>query len=379
MITARDLHTFVAVIALVSSSVAPAQTPAFLRGVDISFIEQYEHAGYSFKDGGNDKELIDLLADRGVNSVRLRLWHTPPDGNNTTAETLQTAQRIKARGMHFLLDFHYSDTWADPAQQAKPVAWQSLSLPDLTTSVRTYTRDVIRALNDQGTLPDMVQLGNEITPGMLWNDGKVGGSSDTTAQWNKLGSLLTAAKAGVLDGLNPGQSVQIMIHIDRGGDNAACRWYYDRLRQTGFEFDVIGLSYYPFWHGTLTDVQQNLLDLESRYHKPLVIVETAYPWTLGWNDNTGNFVGQSNQLLAGYPATVDGQRRYVEDLMGIVRDVPNGRGLGVYYWAPEYVAIPAVPSPYENLTLFDFQGNALESLDAFAPDPPQEGSWFIVQ
>ena len=354
-----------------------AQSPGFLRGVDISFIEQYEAAGFAFKEAGAPKDLIDLMADRGVNSVRLRLWHTPPDGHNTTAETLQAARRIKARGLHFLLDFHYSDWWADPGQQNKPAAWAGLSFPELTTTIRTYTRDVIRALNDQGTLPDMVQLGNEITPGMLWDEGRVGGSFDTTAQWNRLAALLSAASAGVDEGLNPGQSVQIMIHIDRGGDSAASRWYFDRLRSTGFDFDVIGLSYYPFFHGTLTDMEANLRALESRYQQPLVIVETAYPWTLAWNDNTGNFVGLESQLHVGYPATVAGQRRYLEDLMAIVQAVPNNRGLGVYYWAPEYVAIPAVPSPYENVALFDFQGNALDSLSAFQPTNDLPDAWIL--
>jgi arabinogalactan endo-1,4-beta-galactosidase len=364
LFNATTLLAIAALLAVAAS--APAQ---FLRGADISFIEQYEAAGFAFREGGQPRDLIDIMAGNGINSIRLRAWHTPAGGLNSTAETVATAVRVKQRGLHFLLDLHYSDWWADPGQQTKPAAWQGQDFTTLKASVREYTRDIVAQLDVAGARPDMIQLGNEITPGMLWNDGRVGGAFETTAQWNRLGELLAAAKAGVQDALPPGESIEIMIHIDRGGDNAACRWYYNRLLATGFDFDVIGLSYYPFWHGTLQDVDENIDDLATRYGKDIVIVETAYPWTLGWADGTHNFVGQSSQLLPGYPASVQGQHDFLADLITIVQDAPNGKGRGFYYWAPEYIAIPSVPTPYENLALFDFDGNVLSSIEAFAAPP----------
>jgi arabinogalactan endo-1,4-beta-galactosidase len=211
----------------------------------------------------------------------------------------------------------------------------------------------------------MVQIGNEITCGMLWNDGRVCERFDTPTQWDRLAELVESAIRGVNDGIGPKDSIKIIIHIDRGADSTGSRWFFDNLRAQGVDFDVIGLSYYPWWHGTLDEVSSNLNALVQRYDKDVMIVETAYPWTLAWFDDTHNIVGLSEHLLPGYPASVDGQRRFLIDLMGIVRTAPNGRGMGVFYWSPEYISAPTLGSPVENVTLFDFAGNLLNSIAAF--------------
>ena len=341
-----------------------AEDSPMLKGADLSFLPAIEEAGGIFKSEGIPGDALTILADHGLNSVRLRLWHTPPDGHSSLAETLALAQRVKAAGMHLLLDLHYSDTWADPGHQTKPAAWATLDFPTLADSVRTYTRDVLRAFQAVGAAPDILQLGNEITPGFLWPDGRVGNSDNTPEQWSRFATLLGAASAGVADAFPEGGFPEIMIHIDRGGDNGACRWFFDKLLAEEVTFDLIGLSYYPWWHGTLADLDTNLDDLAVRYGKDVVLVETAYPWTLGWFDDTHNYVGLPEHLLPGYPATPTGQKDFLEVVMTMVRDIPDDRGRGVYWWAPEWITAPGLGSAGENLTWFDEQGEVLPAVHA---------------
>jgi arabinogalactan endo-1,4-beta-galactosidase len=348
-------------------STASAQTDSteFIKGADVSFIPQIENLGGVYKDNRTPQDPLKIFKDHGFNFIRLKIWHTPRENYNNLEKILYMARRIKENDLKLLLDFHYSDTWADPGRQSKPAAWAGLSFDVLKDSVYQYTKNVMRALCDQQTLPDMVQIGNEITPGMLWNDGRVGGSFDTPPQWKNLGELVKAGARGVRESCDAGDSVRIMIHLDRGADNAACRWYFNNLISQGVEFDVIGLSYYPWWHGTLNAVRSNLDDLAARFGKDLIIAETAYPWTLQWFDNTNNIVGSANQLHSGYPATVTGQADFLRELMKIVRNVKNQKGQGIFYWAPEYISVQPLGSSWENNTLFDFNGNALSSMNVF--------------
>jgi arabinogalactan endo-1,4-beta-galactosidase len=341
-----------------------APRPDFLIGGDISFLPEIEDHGGSYADAEGQEDLLLLLKQHGFNAIRLKLWHTPADDYNTLDRVKAMAARIDAAGLGFLLDIHYSDSWADPGQQTKPAAWDTLSFPTLVDSVRQYSRDVIAALRAQGTVPSMVQIGNEIRPGMLWPEGRVDGAYDTPQQWDRLVALLNAGRQGVLDGAAD-QPPRIVIHFDNGADNATCRWFFDRLVEQGFAFDVIGLSYYPKWHGTLEALGGNLADLATRYGKDVAVVETAYPWTLGWNDGTGNVFGTQADLHPGYPATVSGQSAFLRAVRAVVSQVPGGHGLGVYYWSPEWIAVAGVPSAWENATLFDFDGLMLPSLPAF--------------
>lgn len=346
---------------------APVAGQVTWRGADISFLPKIEDHGGVYTDGGLPGDLFDILADHGVNLIRLRLWHTPAEGYCDLDDILAMAQRAQAAGMDLLLDFHYSDTWADPAHQTKPAAWAALPFAALVDSVRARTRDVLAALIAQGTPPVMVQLGNEITPGMLWDDGRVGGSFNTSEQWAQLAQLLGAACDGVSDAFAPDPEPLIMIHSDRGGDNGGCQWFFGNLLGQGVEFDLIGLSYYPWWHGTLADLEANLDDLAVRYGKDIVLAEVAYPWTLGWFDDTHNPVGLPEHLLPGYPDTPAGQRAFLETIFSMIADVPDGRGRGVVYWAPEWITTPTFGSGWENVALFDETGEVLPGLEAFLP------------
>ena len=341
----------------------------FIKGADVSFIPQIEDSGGVYKENDIPQDPLKIFKDHGFNYIRLKLWHTPTENYNNLEKILYMAERIKDRELKFLLNFHYSDTWADPGKQYKPAAWEGLLFEALKDSVYEYTKKVLRALYDQQTLPDIVQIGNEITPGMLWNDGRVGGSYDTPQQWENLGELISAGIQGVRESCDAGDSVRIMIHIDRGGDNGGCRWFFDNLESQNVEYDIIGLSFYPWWHGTLSQVEANLNDLAARYNKELIIVETAYPWTLQWFDDVNNIVGSSDQLHSGYPATVDGQAAFLRDLINIIRNVNNQKGIGLFYWAPEYISVQPLGSPWENNALFDFNGNVLSSMDVFLEKP----------
>lgn len=338
---------------------------SFIKGVDVSTLIQIEDNGGVFKENGIIKDPLEIFKSHGLNYVRLKLWHTPNGGYNNLQRVLSAAQRIKNNGLDFLLDIHFSDTWADPANQTKPAAWNGLSFQTLKDSVYNYTKDVITTLKIHNVLPDIVQIGNEIICGMLWDDGRICDQYNTPQQWSNFAELLKEGIRGIEENIDTNDTVKILIHIDRGGDNAVARWFYDGLLGQGVVFDLIGLSYYPWWHGTFTDLQNNLNDLAQHYDKEIVIVETAYPWTLDWFDNTNNIVGNLSQLLAGYPATVDGQKHYLSDLITLANNTINNKCIGVFYWEPEWVSTPTFGSPWENLALFDFTGNLLNSISAF--------------
>jgi arabinogalactan endo-1,4-beta-galactosidase len=345
-------------------SLALTQTPhSFIQGVDASYLPEIEDSGGVFYDHGVAGDALKIFKDRGINFIRLRIWNNPAKGYNDLAHVLEMARRVKVLGMGLVIDFHYSDDWADPAKQIKPAAWNNLSFDKLETAVHDYSRDVVAALKQQGTLPDMVQIGNEITPGILWADGRVGGSWDSN--WPRFAKLLKAGINGVGESLSSGESVGIILHVDAGGNNETCRWFFDHIQENQVPFDLIGLSYYPWWHGSLSDLENNIRDLAERYDKPVLVMETAYPWSTEDYDGTGNLVIAESPRLPDFPATVQGQNDFLLAEKKILQNIPHGRGLGMFYWAADDISTSQLGSNWENVTLFDFQGNALESLDVF--------------
>jgi arabinogalactan endo-1,4-beta-galactosidase len=336
-------------------------------GHDMSFAIQEAAIGNGFSYRGHEALPEQILAHHGANFVRLRLWLDPPGGYSNLTSVLEMARRAHAVGMQILLDFHYSDFWADPGKQITPASWQGQDLATLAGTVRTYTRDALSALAAQGTPADMVQIGNEIRNGMLWPLGQADAWSG--AGWNNLGTLLRAGAAGVAD--VPGPKARIVIHLDAGGDNALSRVFFDRVVEQAVPFDVVGLSYYPFWHGTLTQLRTNMADMARRYGRDVMIVETQYGWTLDNGDSLGNFLWQATQMVPGYPATPGGQLAFVSDLVSALAAVPRGRGAGVFYWQPEWIPgvgwTPGDGTPNDNLTMFNFVGEALPSVQFMDP------------
>jgi arabinogalactan endo-1,4-beta-galactosidase len=336
--------------------------PMFLRGGDVSEIPEVEANGgqYSYKDVVQDPFAI--LREAGWNFVRFRIWNHPKLGYCDADHTLAVAKRAQEAGLKISLDFHYSDWWADPGKQSKPAAWKDLPFDKLVQAVYDYTKDLVTRMEQQRTPPYMVQIGNEITSGMLWPDGQV--KNNDPASWGRLAKLLDAGIRAVHDAPG-GRSILTMIHLDRGGDNKGARWWFDNLARYHVDFDTIGLSYYPFWHGPLSAVQTNVDDLATRYHKDVYIVETGYPWTMNLTGRGSEQVmGDKRLVLPAFPATPDGQALFLTTVEKIILGVPGGRGKGLLYWAPTWISAPRQKNPYDNLALFDFEGHAEPAVDA---------------
>lgn len=329
-----------------SSSINPAGRLE-MRGMDISWYDQINSLGGKYFLNGKETSLFTILKKAGVNWIRLRLWVNPENHWCNLEHTLKTAKLIKKEGFNFLLDIHYSDTWADPSNQKIPSDWQSLSYENLCKKVENYTEDVLSQFNKENCSPDMIQTGNEITNGMLWPFGKNDGGDCT-----KLMELLKIAGTSCRK-ICP--SAKIMIHLDRGGDNTTASWWFSEAQKADLDYDVIGLSYYPFFHGTdLSIVGKNISSLKTEFKKEVCIAETSYPWTFGWKDSTQNQVGTGAQLLSDCPATIDGQKKYFSKLN---ETILSAGGTGLFYWEGDAVCTEGFENPLENQAWFDFDGN----------------------
>jgi arabinogalactan endo-1,4-beta-galactosidase len=312
-------------------------------GADVSFLRDAEQKGVRFRDNGAVRPGLDILHDHGYGWVRLRLFNSPQTLPNNLEYTIALARDAKQRGMKFLLDFHYSDDWADPGKQYPPKAWEKLSHPQLVQAVFEFTRDSIAAFRDAGVLPDMVQIGNEITNGMMWPDGKL------PENWDNFAALVYAGINGVDAGRGNGARPEIMIHIDRGGDLAGTRKFLDKLNSYHVPYDVIGQSYYPWWHGSLNDLRANLEYMARTYRQDIIVVEAAYNWQpSAYKDKPGPF-----------PETPEGQRQFLDELNRVIMETPNGRGRGVFWWEP------AVTGPLTSRGYFDEKHNVLPVISVF--------------
>lgn len=298
-----------------STTIALAQKKnklAFAKGADVSWLPQMEATGYRFYDtDGKEKDCLQLLKERGMNTIRLRVFVNPSQdkasGHCSKEETVAMALRAQKAKMRIMIDFHYSDTWADPAKQAKPAAWANLSFDALQKKVYEHTFDVLTALKKAGVTPEWVQVGNEIPGGMLWPDG-------STNNWAQLAQLLNkgyeATKA-------VNAKIKVIVHVDEGNNNEKFRWFFDKATEHQVKYDVIGLSYYPFWikkdySETIADLQNNLNDMASRYQKEVMVVE-----------------------VGGVDEQVQNTKELLDATIKAVRAVPDHKGLGVLYWEPQ--------------------------------------------
>jgi arabinogalactan endo-1,4-beta-galactosidase len=289
-------------------------TPQFAKGADISWLPQMEATGFIFyNDNGVAQDCFQILKDHGINTIRLRTWVNPStnktNGHCSQAETIEMALRAKAYGMRVMIDFHYSDTWADPGHQAKPAAWATHTFAQLLTDVYDYTFGFMTALNAAGVQPEWVQVGNETPSGMLFPDG-------STSNWSQLAQLINKGYDAV-KAVCP--SAKVVLHLDQGNNNSRFRNWFDNAKTYGAKYDVVGLSYYPYWLSGNPDytlsidaLGANLLDMASRYGKEVMVVETGGLDTAGENTKS--------MIIA---------------VMNKLAMVPNNAGLGVIYWEPE--------------------------------------------
>ena len=351
-----DMIRYILIGLLILSSFTKSNQ--FINGVDISMLKQVEENGGLFYENGNQIDPIQIFKDKGINTARIKIWHTPSLNYNNLESVLEIADRASSVGLDLFLDFHYSDTWADPSNQTKPSAWVDLNFETLCDSLEQYSHHVITKLKNQNTLPKYVQIGNETDCGFLWPDGYVCDESNNDSQWNKLRELFMHAIEGINSALDTQDTLKIISHVSSGGN-----WFFNNLIGQGVDIDILSISYYPMWHGTLSDLNQNMDELGNEFQKPVLIVETAYPFTLQWNDNTNNILGLETQLLEDYEASEEGQFTFLHDLITLVDE--NDYGLGICYWAPDWISTNQFGSPWENQALFDFDGELLDAISVF--------------
>ena len=332
-------------------AVTPDGPSSYMQGADVSTGQRAADLGAKhYYANGTQGDPLDILESIGVNYVRLRIWNNPRSGYNNKDKVLQYARAVKANGMKLMVDFHYSDTWADPGKQFKPAAWVGHNISQLQTDVYNYTYDVCMALKAQGTVPDSVQIGNEINTGMLWEEGRV-----VNSNFYNLGLLL---KAGYNATKACNSSTQVVIHTARVESGA--RWFYDGLRAQGVRWDITGLSYYCFWHGGLANLESVVRDMRTRYAKPVVIVETAYPYTTSNADSTANVVTGG---CSGYAVTPAGQQANFAAVQNTAR---RAGASGIFYWEPTWHAVPGngwnpadinnSGNEWDNMAIFDRSG-----------------------
>lgn len=358
-----------------------------IKGMDISSLAEVEQCGGRFYDHGEEKDLLEILKSYGTDYVRLRLWNDPyaEDGSPYGAgcsdfqATLKLAKRALAQEFGFLLDFHYSDFWADPGKQTIPKAWRGLDEQGLVQAVYDFTKKTLEDFRAAGAMPTMVATGNELSNGLLWPYGKA-------PHDQAIAKLVSAGIRAVRAAEN---GLPVMVHLDNGGNNDLYRRWFDQYFANGGEdFEYIGLSYYPFWHGNLAALEANMHDIARRYHKDLIVAEVSMGFTMEDYQDYEKLTDQERKGYAtkphltkglDYPMTKKGQADFMRDFLSRIQNVPFQKGKGFFYWEPAwlprhgsqwateagraYLGEPGKGgNEWANQALFDYDGHALPAL-----------------
>ncbi|TAJ13590.1 arabinogalactan endo-1,4-beta-galactosidase [Marinilabiliaceae bacterium JC017] len=350
---------FVVVAACKKDDNKPDDNKSFIVGGDFSILRKMESAGGKYYWQGEENVGYEIFRANGYNYARFRLFNQPNmEGAvcNDLEYTIASAKQAKSFGFKILLDFHYSDTWADPAHQEKPCVWQTVTMPALADSVSAYTTYVLQRMNQAGVLPDMVQVGNEITNGMLWPEGKIY-KDDGSEGWDSFITLLKAGIKAVKEMQE--RTIPVMVHIDQGANKEKTAYFFNHLvNQYHVKFDVIGLSYYPWWHGTLAELRDNLEFISQTYSQDIIIVETAY--------YANGFYPEPGESVLGYqpfPPTEQGQYDFLVALRKTVNGLEEVKG--IFYWQPDGLNLPASDVHYLGRSLFSPEGEALTGISVF--------------
>jgi len=358
----------------------------FIKGMDLSTLLEMERCGAKYYDDGKEMDILDIMKKYDVDTIRLRLWNDPKSekgepygaGNNDLDETIAIGKRVTDAGLGVLLNFHYSDFWADPGKQIKPKAWSGYGVEELEKAVYDFTVDSLKKVLDAGVNVTMIQVGNELSNGLLWPEGRVP-NYDNIARF--VSSGIRACRSVKAD-------IPLMIHLDNGGNNALYREWFDNYVKRGEDFDYIGLSYYPFWHGTLQMLEDNMNDIAVRYGKELIIAEVSMGHTmedykdyekLSDSERKGYATRKELAEKIEYPMTVQGQADFTKDFLNRIAHIADHKGAGFFWWEPAWIPVPGSgwatpaslkymndPGPcgneWANQALFDYEGNALPAL-----------------
>ena len=356
----------------------------FVKGMDLSTLLELEKCGVKYYVDGTEMDILDIMKKYDVDTIRIRLWNDPYSesgesygaGENDLKTTLAIAKKVTDAGLGVLLNFHYSDFWADPGKQIKPKAWKDYGVEELEKAVYEFTVDTMKVFRDNGINTTMVQVGNELSNGLLWPEGKVP-NYDNIAKF---------VSAGIRAVRSVDSGIPVMIHLDNGGNNPMYVDWFDHYMERGEDFDIIGMSYYPFWHGTMKELEANMRDMADRYGKKIVIAEVSMGFTmedyadyekLGPDDRKGYATKPSLVENLDYPMTPEGQADFMNDIMKLIDDVPGGDGF--YYWEAGWIPVPGsgwategalsyieesgpCGNEWANQALFDYDGHALPAL-----------------
>ena len=355
----------------------------FIKGMDLSSLLEVERCGGRFYDNGKEIDVITFMKSMDVDTIRIRLWNDPKSENgesygagaNDLSEVIALGRRVTDAGLGVLLNFHYSDFWADPGKQFKPKAWRNFGVEELEKAVYEFTKDSLTKILEAGVNVTMIQVGNELTSGLLWPEGRV-------PEYDNIAKFVSA---GIRACREVKKEIPLMIHLDNGGNNELYRTWFDNYMKRGEDFDYIGMSYYPFWHGTLDQLDYNMNDIAKRYGKEIIIAEVSMGYTmedykayekLEDSERKGYATRQELVDKIEYPMTVQGQIDFMKDFMNRVKNVCDDKGCGYFWWEPAWIPVPGSgwatkasleyiedPGPcgneWANQALFDYRGNAL--------------------
>lgn len=358
----------------------------FIKGMDLSTLLELERCGAVYYDEGKEMDILDIMKAHDVDTIRIRLWNDPWSkegesygaGENDLKTSLEIAKRVTEKGFGVLLNFHYSDFWADPGKQFKPKAWETYGVEELEQAVFDFTAETMERFEEEGVNVTMVQVGNELSNGLLWPEGKV-------PNYDAIAKFVNAGIRGVR---KRNKTVPIMIHLDNGGNNALYREWFDNFMERGEDFEIIGLSYYPFWHGTLDMLEHNMNDIAKRYGKDLVVAEVSMGYTmedykeyekLADEERKGYATRQELVDKIEYSMTIQGQMDFMKDFLNRISHIADQKGKGFFWWEPAWIPVHgsgwATPASLEyikdagpcgnewaNQALFDYKGNALPTL-----------------
>lgn len=359
----------------------------FIKGMDLSTLLELERCGAKYYQDGKEKDILDIMKEHDVDTIRLRLWNDPKSedgepygaGNNDLAETIAIGKKVTDAGFGVLLNFHYSDFWADPGKQIKPKAWKDFGVDELEQAVYDFTLENLTKIIEAGVNVTMIQVGNELSNGLLWPEGKVP-DYDNIAKF---------VNAGIRACRKVNADIPIMIHLDNGGNNELYVRWFTNFIERGEEFEYIGLSYYPFWHGSLDQLEFNMNDIAKRFNKDLIIAEVSMGFTMDSYQEYEKLADSERKGYAtkpelvekiDYPMTIEGQADFTKDFLNRVANVVDDHGKGFFWWEPAWIPVPGSgwatpaslkymndPGPcgneWANQALFDYDGNVLPALD----------------